>query len=88
MPRGEPKKDVASATKARKTNGNGANLGFEAQLFLAPTSYVRTWNRPTTSTSRSAIRYCDGAQASDAHPALVVRFAVAVTKLSDFCCPN
>ena len=36
MPGGEPKKDAASTTTARKTNGNGANLGFEAQLFLAP----------------------------------------------------
>src|SRR5208337_5467532 len=40
MPRGRPKKDPASAAaepsaKKPKTNGNGANLGFEAQLFLA-----------------------------------------------------
>ena len=35
MPGGGPKKDAASTTTARKTNGNGANLGFEAQLFLA-----------------------------------------------------
>jgi type I restriction enzyme M protein len=37
MARGRPKKStngVASATPA-KSNGNGANLGFEAQLFLA-----------------------------------------------------
>ena len=40
MPRGRPKKDPASAAaypsaKKSKTNGNGGNLGFEAQLFLA-----------------------------------------------------
>ena len=40
MPRGRPKKDVASSgaaqpTKSVKSNRNGANLGFEAQLFLA-----------------------------------------------------
>jgi type I restriction enzyme M protein len=40
MPKGRPKKVAASAgaaqpAKAYKTNGNGANLGFEAQLFLA-----------------------------------------------------
>jgi hypothetical protein len=40
MPKGRPKKDAASAGgaqpgKASKANGNGANLGFEAQLFLA-----------------------------------------------------
>ncbi|MDI9849984.1 class I SAM-dependent DNA methyltransferase [Rhodoblastus sp. 17X3] len=40
MPRGRPKKDAASpaaepAAKKSKSNGNGANLGFEAQLFLA-----------------------------------------------------
>lgn len=40
MPRGRPKKAVgddkpAKAGKARKANANGANLGFEAQLFLA-----------------------------------------------------
>src|SRR6266699_2514146 len=40
MPRGRPRKDSASAssaqpTKTSKANGNGANLGFEAQLFLA-----------------------------------------------------
>jgi type I restriction enzyme M protein len=40
MPRGRPKNaagdtDTAKATKPQKGNGNGANLGFEAQLFLA-----------------------------------------------------
>ena len=40
MPRGRPKSaagdsDTAKATKPQKGNGNGANLGFEAQLFLA-----------------------------------------------------
>jgi type I restriction enzyme M protein len=38
MPKGRPRKHVASATqpaKASKANGNGANLGFEAQMFLA-----------------------------------------------------
>jgi type I restriction enzyme M protein len=37
MPRGRPKKEDNGATKAAptKANGNGANLGFEAQLFLA-----------------------------------------------------
>src|SRR6266550_1269908 len=40
MPRGRPRKDggngsAASPIKAAKGNGNGANLGFEAQLFLA-----------------------------------------------------
>lgn len=40
MPRGRPKKDAANMTttqpaKASKANGNGANLGFEAQMFLA-----------------------------------------------------
>jgi hypothetical protein len=30
-----PWKKSANATKPRKANGNGANLGFEAQLFLA-----------------------------------------------------
>src|SRR3954454_219867 len=41
MPRGRPTKDAASGPaavqppKAAKANGNGANLGFEAQLFLA-----------------------------------------------------
>src|ERR1700689_5523303 len=40
MPKGRPKKVAASVgtaqpAKASKTNGNGANLGFEAQLFLA-----------------------------------------------------
>jgi type I restriction enzyme M protein len=40
MPKGRPKKVATSAgatqpAKASKTNGNGANLGFEAQLFLA-----------------------------------------------------
>jgi type I restriction enzyme M protein len=40
MPKGRPKKVTASVgdaqpAKSSKTNGNGANLGFEAQLFLA-----------------------------------------------------
>jgi type I restriction enzyme M protein len=40
MPKGRSKRGAASAgdarpSKASKTNGNGANLGFEAQLFLA-----------------------------------------------------
>src|SRR6202162_4918766 len=40
MPRGRPRKDAgngstAQPVKASKANGNGANLGFEAQLFLA-----------------------------------------------------
>jgi type I restriction enzyme M protein len=39
MPRGRPKRDTGNATaagsKVSKTNGNSANLGFEAQLFLA-----------------------------------------------------
>ena len=41
MPRGRSKKSAsdpapsATAAKPEKTNGNGANLGFEAQLFLA-----------------------------------------------------
>ena len=42
MPKGRTKKKpggdtkaAAKATKPQKANGNGANLGFEAQLFLA-----------------------------------------------------
>src|SRR6476660_6109800 len=40
MPRGRPKSsagdaEAAKATKPQKANGNGAKLGFEAQLFLA-----------------------------------------------------
>jgi type I restriction enzyme M protein len=40
MPRGRPKSsagatDTAKTTKSQKGNRNGANLGFEAQLFLA-----------------------------------------------------
>jgi type I restriction enzyme M protein len=37
MPRGRPKKEGNGAAKVApaKANGNGANLGFEAQLFLA-----------------------------------------------------
>src|SRR5271166_4989127 len=40
MPRGRPKSaagdiDTVKAAKPQKGNGNGANLGFEAQLFLA-----------------------------------------------------
>jgi type I restriction enzyme M protein len=40
MPRGRPKKEAAANVpvqpgKATRANGNGANLGFEAQLFLA-----------------------------------------------------
>lgn len=37
MARGRPKKADGEPAKARKakTNGNGANLGFEAQMFLA-----------------------------------------------------
>ena len=41
MPKGRTKKKpggdtkTAKATKPQKANGNGANLGFEAQLFLA-----------------------------------------------------
>jgi type I restriction enzyme M protein len=40
MPRGRPRKkggDGAATrpAKASKANGNGANLGFEAQMFLA-----------------------------------------------------
>src|ERR1700689_3678881 len=37
MPRGRPKKtnDDAAPSAPVKGNGNGANLGFEAQLFLA-----------------------------------------------------
>ena len=40
MPRRRGGKSAGSgesdkATKPRKANGNGANLGFEAQLFLA-----------------------------------------------------
>src|SRR5436190_21488579 len=40
MPRGRPENAAsdtatAKATKPQKANGNGANLGFEAQLFLA-----------------------------------------------------
>jgi type I restriction enzyme M protein len=40
MPKGRPRKDagngaVAQPAKASKGNGNGTNLGFEAQLFHA-----------------------------------------------------
>jgi type I restriction enzyme M protein len=40
MSRGRPKNaaggtHAAKAAKPEKANGNGANLGFEAQLFLA-----------------------------------------------------
>src|SRR5260370_37324626 len=40
MRKGGPKHEVASSgrkqpAKAAKANGNGANLGFEAQMFLA-----------------------------------------------------
>jgi type I restriction enzyme M protein len=40
MPRGRPRRDAtngaaAQPAKASKANGNGASLGFEAQLFLA-----------------------------------------------------
>jgi type I restriction enzyme M protein len=37
MPKGRPRRDAVSATAAQpaKANGNGATLGFEAQLFLA-----------------------------------------------------
>src|ERR1044071_3508158 len=36
MPRGRPRNDAtAIPAKAAKSNGNGASLGFEAQLFLA-----------------------------------------------------
>jgi hypothetical protein len=39
MPRGRPRKDgengAAAPIQAPKINGNGANLGFEGQLFLA-----------------------------------------------------
>src|SRR6266478_3771708 len=42
MPRGLPKEEKANPKSARpvkspetKRNGNGANLGFEAQMFLA-----------------------------------------------------
>jgi hypothetical protein len=40
MPRGRPRKDAGNGSavqpaRASKANGNGANLGFEAQLFLA-----------------------------------------------------
>src|SRR5438309_11690245 len=37
MPRGRPRSDAASTTAVQpaKANGNGANLGFEPQLFLA-----------------------------------------------------
>src|SRR5258706_16205486 len=42
MPRGRPKEEKANPKAARpakspetKRNGNGANLGFEAQMFLA-----------------------------------------------------
>ncbi|MGH7074664.1 MAG: type I restriction-modification system subunit M N-terminal domain-containing protein, partial [Stellaceae bacterium] len=36
MPRGRPKKaDGNGSIKPAKRNGNGANLGFEAELFLA-----------------------------------------------------
>src|SRR3954468_25084167 len=39
MPRGRPRGDTRNgatqSVKASKANGNGANLGFEAQLFLA-----------------------------------------------------
>ena len=43
MPRGRPRKDAAAAAAAQpakpakptKGSGNGANLGFEAQMFLA-----------------------------------------------------
>lgn len=40
MPKGRPKKDAAKSggpqsAKSSKSSGNGANVGFEAQLFLA-----------------------------------------------------
>ena len=37
MARGRPKKNSDDATVATsaKANGNGANIGFEAQMFLA-----------------------------------------------------
>ena len=37
MPRGRPKKTDGNtdAKATRKSNGNGATLGFEAQMFLA-----------------------------------------------------
>jgi hypothetical protein len=37
MPRGQSKTtpDTAARAKPEKANGNGANLGFEAQMLLA-----------------------------------------------------
>jgi len=35
MPRGRPRKNAEGGTAAKLAKGNGANLGFEAQMFLA-----------------------------------------------------
>jgi hypothetical protein len=63
MLKGRPKKDAASMggvqpAKASKANGNGANLGFEAQLFLAAVHFVKNhpakfgWPRFNRSSTR------------------------------------
>ena len=43
--------DTANATKLQKDNGKGANLGFEAQLFLAADKLRKNLEptRPSTS---------------------------------------
>ena len=57
MPRGRSKTSAndaplsAKAAKPEKPNGNGGNLGFEAQLFLA-TDKLRKNNRPTKDEAR------------------------------------
>ena len=55
MARGRPKKNTGEVVEVKSTkgNGNGATLGFEAQLFLAADKLRRIWSRPTTSMSRS-----------------------------------
>ncbi len=46
---------LAVRAKATRSNGNGGDLGFEAELFRAAGQAARrTWSRRTTSMSRSA----------------------------------
>jgi type I restriction enzyme M protein len=46
--------DRSAPSKRAKANGNGGDLGFEAELFKAADKLRGIWSRPTTSTLRSA----------------------------------
>ena len=54
MSKGRARKSEGAAPATSRQKENGANLGFEAQLFLAADKLRKNLGRRTTNMSRSA----------------------------------